>query len=76
VKVTELIKKLEELRTEAFQIEKFKVPMGSVPDDAEVVLELWDGNGFHGMTKEISFSTHGNRIELVAWYDKSNDFQT
>jgi len=76
VKVTQLIKELEKYRNETFQAAKMRTPMGSVPEDADVVLELWDGKGFHGMTKEITVSSHGNRIELVAWYDKSNDFPT
>ena len=53
MKVSVLIDKLKQLRYEQFQTAKLGMPMGSVPEDADVVIEFWDKDGFHGMTKDF-----------------------
>lgn len=53
MKISTLIKKLEQLRYEHFQLVKMGMPSGEVPDDADVCIEYWDKEGFHGLTKDF-----------------------
>ncbi len=65
MKVSVLIERLKQLRYEQFQADKLTLPMGSIPEDAEVVVEYWDKDGFHGLVKDFDVNVNiNNNIEI------------
>ena len=69
MKVSVLIKRLEELRYEHFQLQKMSCPSGLVPEEAEVLIEFWDKHGFHGLISNFYLDININNTIEISPYD-------